>query len=559
MTCCKVPAAIEEYLQLIENKAHRFSPEQEALGALIRKSFAEDDIVVDEEQLGNYLGLQKYFPFELFPWEKFLLALWDCTYWRETGQPRWKTVFAMLGRGAGKDGFIAFDSFCSISPYHKVAKYDVDICANNEEQAMRPVEDLVEVLEMPQNRAKLARFFYHTKERVQGKANRGKMRGRTNNPGGKDGMRSGKIIMNEVHQYANYANIKVFKTGLGKVAEPRMGLFTSNGDISDGPLDTYLQRGRRILFDNQPDNGFLPFICCLSKTEDVHDKANWTMANPSLPYLPHLLAETEDEYHEWCDNPEQEGDFLTKRMGIRSSFGDLQVTNYENVIATNREQPDVWGRPCTVGIDYATLNDWAAVNFHFLLGDERVDINHAWVCMRGKDVHRLRIPLERWIADGHITPVDDVQIPARMIAEYIQQAGRKYDIRGVALDNYRYQLMAGALAAIGFDAKERKNLKLVKPPDIMKIEPVIQSCFNLGLFYWGEQPHLRWAVNNTKRCRNGSKTGVDTGNFFYAKIEPRARKTDPFMALVASMTLESLLENTVQVVDLQDTLPAIVL
>ena len=32
------------------------------------------------------------------------------------------------------------------------------------------------------------------------------------------------------------------------------------------------------------------------------------------------------------------------------------------------------------------------------------------------------------------------------------------------------------------------------------------------------------------------------GNFVYGKIEGRSRKTDPFMALVASMTIEEELE-----------------
>lgn len=35
--------------------------------------------------------------------------------------------------------------------------------------------------------------------------------------------------------------------------------------------------------------------------------------------------------------------------------------------------------------------------------------------------------------------------------------------------------------------------------------------------------------------------GVDTGNYIYAKIEGKSRKTDPFMALVAGMTAESVL------------------
>lgn len=34
---------------------------------------------------------------------------------------------------------------------------------------------------------------------------------------------------------------------------------------------------------------------------------------------------------------------------------------------------------------------------------------------------------------------------------------------------------------------------------------------------------------------------MDTGNFVYSKIEAKSRKTDPFMALVASMTVENVL------------------
>lgn len=49
---------------------------------------------------------------------------------------------------------------------------------------------------------------------------------------------------------------------------------------------------------------------------------------------------------------------------------------------------------------------------------------------------------------------------------------------------------------------------------------------------------MRWATNNTMLVRRGEKEGTDTGNYFYAKIEGKSRKTDPFMALVAAMTVE---------------------
>lgn len=541
MMTSKIPDAVERYLQLVESDSPKACPEQHALAAHVRRCFENEDICVDEKQLEKYLGLAKYFPYrQLFPWEEFLVALWDCTYTAD-GLPRWKTLLCMVGRGAGKDGFIAFDACCSISPYNPVAHYNVDICANNEEQAVTPIKDFAEVLESPTWQAKLNKHFYHTKELVQGRKNKGVLKGRTNNPKGRDGMRSGKVVFNEVHQFENYDNIKVFITGQGKVAQPRVGIFTSNGFVSDGPLDDYLARGRRILFEGEPDNGFLPFICCLESKEQVHEESNWYMANPSLAYLPHLLQETRDEYRDWCEHPEQNGDFITKRMGLREGFQELAVTDYEKVKATNKPVPAVGGKTCVVGIDYAELSDWAAVNIHFKIGEKRIDINHAWICLQSKTLYRIKAPWKKWAEDGHITVVDDVSIHPDLIAVYIQDAARKYNIRAIALDNYRWTLISESLRKIGFDASDKNRVKLVRPSDIMRVEPVIQECFDRSLFHWGDNPALRWATNNTKRVRSSKTKGVDTGNYIYAKIEGRSRKTDPFMALVASMTIEDLL------------------
>lgn len=543
MMNCELPNEVKEYIDLVKQGHHRVCREQKALISYVQRVFETEDIYVDKKQLERYMSLAKYFPFKaLFPWEKFLVALWDCTY-KPDGLPRWKTILCMVGRGAGKDGLIAFDAFASISPYNPVLHYDVDICANNEEQAMRPVQDVIETLETPGTESKLKRFYYHTKEVVQGRKNKGCIKGRTNNPKGRDGMRSGKTIFNEVHAYENYDNIKVFITGQGKVAQPRVGIFTSNGDVNDGPLDDYLARGERILFEGEADNGFLPFICRLESKEQVHDPQNWYMANPSLAYMPHLLEEIKDEYREWCDHPEQNADFLTKRMGIRAGFKEVSVTDYEKVLATKKALPDLTGDSCTVGIDYAELNDWAAVNIHFRRGEERFDINHAWICAQSKTLPRVKAPWQEWAREGIVTVVQDVSISPDLITQYIADAARRYSIRCLALDHFRWTMLAESLRKIGFDAADKTRVKLVRPSDIMQVDPVIQNCFDRQLFHWGNNPCLRWAVNNTKRVRSSRAAGVDTGNFVYAKIEAKSRKTDPFMALVASMVVEPVLGN----------------
>ena len=535
-----IPEPVEAYLRQVESGTPRVCPEQTALAKYIRQTFEREKLIFEDERFEKYVSLEKYFPFALFPWEKFLIALWLCTY-KAPGLPRWKTLFCMVGRGAGKDGLIAFIGFCMVSPYNPAAGYDVDICANDEEQAMRPVKDVIDVLEKPSLIQKLKRFFYHTKEVVQGRKNRGVIRGRTNSPKHRDGMRSGMIVFNEVHAYENYDNIKVYRTGLGKKDEPREGAFTSNGDVSDGPLDDMLERALRVLHGGEPDNGFLPFVCRLPDESMVHDEANWSMANPSLQYRPTLLQEIRDEYAEWKEHPDEHQDFITKRMGIRKGFKEIAVTDYTNVKATNRPQPDLSGWNCTLGLDYAELSDFASANLHFRRGEERFDINHTWVCLNSKTLHRVKAPYRLWAEDGICTLVDDVSIDPKLITAWVVKMAQIYNIRMLAMDQYRWTLVSEAFREIGFDAADKTRVKLVRPSDIMAVEPTIQECFNRQTFIWGDNPCLRWAVNNTKRIRRGKKDGTDTGNFYYGKIEAKSRKTDPFMALVASMTVENVL------------------
>lgn len=536
-----IPEPIQQYLDFVEKSGHKACREQIALCEMIRRIFETEDLIFEQERFDNYMGLLKYFPYdELYPWEKFITAAWNCLY-AEPKKPRFKRIFCMVARGAGKDGFLAFDGACMISPYNPVANYDVDICANNEEQAMRPLEDLIDVLETPRFEAKLKRHFYHTKEVVRGFRNHGKMKGRTNNPSGRDGMRSGKIIFNEIHAYQNYANIKVFKTGLGKKAEPREGYFTSNGDVSDGPLDDLDNESKNILFEGYPDNGLLPFICRLDSKDEIHDESCWYKANPSLAFTPNILQETQDEYRDWLLHPEQNGDLLPKRMGIRRGYKDYAVTDYEKIKATNKPLPELKGKTCTVGIDYAEISDFASVNFHFKIGKQRYDISHSWLCLQSKDLPRIKAPWQDWADKGLLTLVDDVSINPKLLTEYIFQMGKKYQIKMLCIDNFRYTLLSDELKGIGFDAKDKNKVKLIRPSDIMTIEPVIQECFDRNYLTWGDNPVLRWATNNTKRVRSSAKAGSDTGNIYYAKIEAKSRKTDPFMAFVASMCIEGTL------------------
>ena len=540
MTSCDIRQIPEiwDWIRIVKEGEYETCNDQKLLiDNVVLRAFEEEDVHVDLDQLAKYMHLcETYIPFSLFKWQRFTIALHDCTY-KADGSPRWPDLFCMLGRGAGKDGTIATESFLLTSPYNGIGQYDVDICANNEEQAVRPVQDLTGFFEDTKNIRKIKKFYKWTKEKVTCTKTGSTIKGRTNSPKGKDGLRSGIVVFNEIHQYPNYDNINVFTTGLGKKPHPRRSYYTTNGEVRDGPLDDLLRDSYDILRGVVKDNGLLPFICRLDEPAEVDDPKNWPKANPSLPYLPNLMQETEKEYREWKQNPDRLPAFMSKRMNLPARAKETAVAQWEHIAATKKELPDLKGWECTCGIDYSKTTDWMAVNLHFKDGDRRYDINKAWICGASRDIPRLKCPWREWIKTENLEYVDDIEIHPDTIAEYIAEMGRVYRIKSVAVDNYRYALVADALAKIGF-RRENKNLVVVKQYDIIRVQPIIDRCFVNEYFTWGDNPVLRWAANNTKVIPYGRKEGADKGSYVYAKIEAKSRKTDPFMALVHSMVQE---------------------
>jgi len=175
--------------------------------------------------------------------------------------------------------------------------------------------------------------------------------------------------------------------------------------------------------------------------------------------------------------------------------------------------------------------------------------------LHSKDLNRLKIPWKDWAEKGWLTLVDEKEINPDLIADWIAEQAQKYNIKKLALDNNRYTLVTRSLRNIGFDRDVYKNVVCIRPNDISKVIPVIESGFTNQSFAWGNYPPLRWAVRNTKKETRGKKEGTDTGNFFYAKIESKSRKTDPWMAVVHGMCIEDALEEDTDV--LCDDLPAL--
>lgn len=529
MSLCRY---IQDYIDIVRSGEYEVCRYQLLLVDYVEKCFSEEDIYVDEEQLGKYLSYQKYFPYKLFPWEVFCFTLHNCTY-KKDGRLRWPVLTIYVGRGAGKNGFLAFEDFCLLTKTNGIPNYNIDIFAMSEDQAKTSWKDVYDVLE--NNERKMKRHFKWTLEKIVNLDTGSTFCYNTSNPKTKDSYRPGKVDFDEFHAYESYKLVTTATTGLGKVRMPRRTIISTDGDVRDGPLDDLKDKGKKTLEGEIDDNGWLFFMCCIDSSEEVDNKSAWYKANPSLQYFPDLLDEYEQEYADYKMNPASNSGFIKKRLNLPPIETEENITSWENILTTN--QPIdfnlIYGRPCVAGIDYMKTTDFLSAGLLFRVEEKDIWITHTWVCKSSKDLKRIHAPIQEWGAAGLLTFVDAPEIPADLPVCWIRMKAAELnaDIVNVGIDEYRWQLMRNALTSSGFvwdKKRENSNITLLRPSDEMKTAPLITSNFVNQRFVWGDNPLLRWATWNTKLEINKA------GNMFYGKISPKDRKTDPFKALVAA-------------------------
>lgn len=529
MTNCKY---LDDYIKQVKSSQYRVCKEQIQLVNFVEKVFENEQVYVDSEQVEKYFALQKYFPYELFAWEKFCFILHNCTY-SAPGVLRFPDLVCVVGRGAGKNGYLAFEDFALLTPVNGIRNYDIDICATSEEQASTTFNDIYEILE--NNSTKMQRHFKWNKTEITNIKTNSTIRYRSSNSKTKDGGRPGKVDFDEKHAYENYKLIDVFTTGLGKKAMPRRTTITTMGEVRDGPLDNELAAGLEVLNGDAPDNGTLYFICRLDNEKEVYEQENWYKANPSLQYFPNLLREIQKEFEDWKRDKVNNSSFMTKRMNIPKGTEAHPVTSWDNIKATNRSLPNLEGKPCIFGVDYTKTTDFLGIGLMFLIDGSIVWKPFSWYCSQSADLGRIKFP---YTQQPDLKRVDGAEIPPEIVADWLREQKKHYNIVGGALDSYRYTLLKEPLMQLGFecDRKGRNNLKLVRPSDKMLVAPLIASDFANHRIVWGDSALMRWYTNNTSAVEDKN------GNIIYGKIEPKSRKTDGFMAFVAAYTQLDLLK-----------------
>ncbi|CCY79418.1 phage terminase-like protein large subunit [Mycoplasma sp. CAG:877] len=552
MICCK---EIDDYLEYYHKAPNVFNNERKLLiENIVIPTLSRDDIFFDESTYRKCIKFVERWYYPLFPYQKFLYAF---VFMYKDDVPVFRTFIILEGRGNGKDGFIVPLLHFLTTQYYGVENYNIDIVATSEGQANDTFDVAYSVLDKNENIMK--KYFYWNKEYFVNKITRSRFRFNTSNAATKDGKKSGLVLFNEYHAYLTDKNIKVYQGGLGKVKHGRIFIITSNGDVRGGPLDELLDSCTKILQTGDNKLRYFPFLCKMDDLTEVDNPELWEKANPSLPYLPELYDAIMIDYLEQKERPSKRSEFLSKRMNIPQERDDLVVTSWENILKASysdvkNKVPRLIVRkekqPAIIGIDFASLRDFASVGILTKDGNEFCWRQKTVICSSNKFFKDIKFPFENAGQKGFedFVIVDTPSIDEKIIVNWALSYFNDYDIKKIILDNYRYQLIKKTFeeSNVSVETKENKDglIRMIRYPASIAaiVAPKLEVLFERGQLNIGDSAIMRWSINNT--CLRTKKDG----NMYFEKVEEKLRKNDPFMAMICALSGEELLVENIEYV-----------
>jgi len=282
----------------------------------------------------------------------------------------------------------------------------------------------------------------------------------------------------------------------------------------------------------------------------------WCQANPSLRYMPVLMNEIVKDYIKMQKQKSYRVEFYAKRMNLPQQDEEDAVTDWNHILMASyidtdnrvpRPIPNLNGKCAIIGIDYASLNDFASAGFLFKIDGEYIWRQKTWICSKNKFFNDIKFPFDNIGQDGFrdFEVVNTETIEVEQIILWLISEMSKYNIKKWIMDMYRFQLFKSEFEKYGISLETKDNpyglVRMLRYPASIYaiIAPRIEIAFADGKINIGDSAIMRWAINNTcvKTRKDGNKT--------YEKIEPKLRKNDPFMAFVVAMSGQELLDEEV--------------
>lgn len=550
MITCK---EIDDYLAYCKEHPKWINRDRKLLiRNIVKPTLKRKDVFFDEATFRNCIRYLEANYYPLFPYQKFVLAF--VFMYDSTGEPLFPEIVMLMGRGNGKDGFMAPLANFFQTPLYGIPEYHVELVANSEQQ----IKDTFSVVyNRLYKNPKFKGKFHVTKEVIENLETGSILRYNTSNATTKDGKAPGCIFFNEFHAYENNDSVNVFESSEGKKRHFREIIITTNGYVREGPLDKLLDDCRVILEGGANPLGIFPFLCRLDRESEAGKEEPMHKANPSMEYLPTLQRAIERGWIKAKGDPEKYREYITKRCNLPQLREEQAVTSWKNILLCSykdakrksvRKSQDTTGKMAIIGIDYADVRDFASAGVLTIDDDGNHKWRqHTWICSESPFLKSIKFPIEN-VGKAGFKDFEVVRapvIPVDGIVDWCEKIMQDYAVVKITMDTYRYTLFKTVFEQRGITIETRDNpqgtVRLIRKIGSACgiIAPSVEKLYSEHRIDYGDSAIMRWYTQNT-----GTLTDK-YGNMQYVKIEPKLRKNDGFMAFVAAEFSADLLKETI--------------
>lgn len=381
-------------------------------------------------------------PFQLQPFQAFIIAMLDG--WRRIsdGGRRFTTVFFTVSRKNGKTEFMGGGYGTKGVYADNEFGADVFFCATKRDQAkigFSAARTMVRFL--MEDSPKVFNSTRVLQHEVKVPVTEGLMRYLSSDHDTLDGYNPHIAFIDEYHAHKTSGVLDVMKTGQGSRLNPLLIVTTTAGFNINGPCYAMQRVCGEILQGFKQDDSLLPVLYTLDTADDWNDESVWPKSNPNLDVSISMKFLREQYVTAFNEGMSKEVQFKTKNLNIWTSASTTWVRDREWMeCAKTINIGEFRGRRAYLGLDLASVRDLCCLAIIFPM-DAEEDVLVAYHFMP-KDNAELRerndgVPFGRWAVEtDRLTITNGNVTDYRAIKAKVMQLMELFDIRSLAYDRY---------------------------------------------------------------------------------------------------------------------------
>lgn len=307
--------------------------------------------------LHHFTGKSNGKPFDLEPWQAFVVANIVGFYWAGTDNRRFSSSYIEVARKNGKSSLAA-----ALCLYFLVADHEggaeVLLCANSKDQAKICFDMCRNYASTIDPKGTLLRafradiFFDATKSRLKVlAADDSKL----------DGFNCSFGLIDEYHAAKNSRVRDVIKSSMGMRQNPHLCTITTAGFDKSLPCYALRSVAVEILNGLKTDDEMFIAIYSLDDGDDWTDEKVWKKANPNLDVTV-TSKYIRGQVQQAKNNPSEETSTITKNLNKWMDTADVWIPEHYIIDASHDfDQKQFAGELCYVGVDLGSTSDLTAV------------------------------------------------------------------------------------------------------------------------------------------------------------------------------------------------------